>query len=224
MAGAVYLVNPRKHRRKSRRRATRARAHRRTRRARRNPIFTNARRRSTRRRRRNPIFTNARRHHVKRRRRHHNPRILGMSLGGGLMGGLKVGGGVAMGAILTNLATGAVIHYGGAMIPAQVQSGVGKMGLKLAVGVVALPMVLKALKQPGLARNAAIGAWAVIVIDAYNEFLAPMVEKSLGFSDYETGTLSSYETGTLSAYPIGGMVAPGAGANTYAGGVYGEIA
>ena len=113
-----------------------------------------------------------------------------------------------------------MIHYGGAAIPAALQSGPGKVALKVGVGVIAVPMILKALKQGGLAKTVALGAWASIVIDLYNTYLAPMLQSSLGFSDYETGSLSAYEGGTLSSYPIGSMVAPGSGVNIYDGGVY----
>jgi hypothetical protein len=138
------------------------------------------------------------------------------------MGGLQAGLAVASGVVATNLATGAVLHYGGAAIPAPLQTGVGKMALKFGVGVVGLPMLLRMTPLRGFASKVALGAWAAIILDAYAEWVAPMVQSSLGFSGYEVGQLSGYEVGQLSGYTGGSLVEPASGGGAYTGGIYGQ--
>lgn len=191
---SIAVINPRRRKRSTRRRKTTHRRHARARR-RRNPIMNllgHRRRRST-----------ARRHHRRTRarsRRRHNP---GLRLGGGLMAGLNTGAGVALGVIGTNLATGALIHYVPG-VPAALTSGLGKTALKLGVGAFLLPMALKALKQHGLARNVAIGAWAAVVLDIYNDYAAPAINKAVGFAGYEAGQLTGLEYGALQGSSIYG--------------------
>jgi len=205
MAGEAILINPR-HRR-SRRRKARSHRRRRTRTlarvARRNP-FINRRRRSSRR-------AHARRG---RRRVHRNPLGgIGRAVGGAAMTGLGVAGGI----VITNVATSFLIGKVPG-IPEGLKAGPGKMALKGVVGVVALPMLLKALKQPRLAKAVAVGAWAAIVIDGYKAWIEPQLAAAgLPVGVYEE--IGEYEApGELQDY---GDDAIGAGENVYADTMYG---
>lgn len=183
MAGEFMVINPRgrRHRRKNRRsRRTHSRKRTNRRRRRTNPFVANARRHHRRRRR-----TNARRHH---RRRRSNPRF-GL---GGLTSGLMTGVGITFGVVATNISTGLVIkHVPG--IPSALSSGPGRIALKAAIGVIALPMLLKAVRQPALARNVQVGGWVSVLLDVYTQYLAPTLDKAIGVSDYELTGMGAYE-------------------------------
>lgn len=135
------------------------------------------------------------------------------------MAGLNTGLGVAGGIVATNLATSAAVKF--LPVPVALQSGAGKMALKIGVGAFALPMLLRAMRQGSLARNVAIGAWAAVVVDAYNLYLAPTLAGSLGLSAYEVGSLNGYEMGELSGYTGGGLEVASEGAGAYTSGAYG---
>lgn len=194
----IAIVNPRRHRR--RKKASRRR--RRTSHARRAAPNPRRRRRVARRR-------------SYRRSARRNPRFgIGRS---GITAGLQTGIGIAIGVVGANIGTGLVIKYVPG-IPAQLTSGIGKSGLKLVVGTIALPMLLKAVKQPGLAKKVAIGAWASVILDLYATYVAP----SLGLSDYEYVT--GYQELGAENTPLGQLEMDndgmGGGENMYADTMY----
>lgn len=177
MATPLMVINPRR-RRRGRRKKARS-SHRRRRRTVRVSASINPRRR---RRRRINRRAHARRGH--RRRRHSNPRVPGL---GGIVPTIKTAGGIAIGVFGAEIATAAAIKYIPG-IPEQLKSGTGRLATKALVAGVAAPMVLKMLKQGGLARNVAIGAWVAILGDVLNTYVAP----HLGLAGYEAG-ISGYE-------------------------------
>ena len=142
----------------------------------------------------------------------------------GLMSGFNLALGVAGGAIGTNIATGAILKFVPG-VPAQLQSGLGKAALKLGVGVVLVPALLKATigRRSGsfgstLARNVAAGAWAAVILELYGTYVAP----SLGLGDYEF--MTGYQELGPENSPLGALVegeGMGAGENIYADTMYG---
>jgi hypothetical protein len=178
MAGELMVINPRRRRRRTKK--ARASHRRKARRTRRHLFAANPRRRRR--------ATHRRKSHA-RRRHHSNPR-LGL---GGLTAGLKTGLGIGIGVVATEVGTSAAIKFIPG-IPAGLQSGLGKSVLKIAVGAFALPMVLKLVKQPGLARNVAIGAWVAVAVDALHEYVVP----ALGLGEYSSGEVGIYGRGDLS--------------------------
>jgi len=170
MTGEVMVINPRRRRRRARK--ARSTHRRRPRRRRHSLALSNPRRVSRRR----------RRVHA-RRRRHSNPR-LGL---GSLTSGLKTGLGIGIGVVATEIGVGAAVKYIPG-IPASLQAGPGRAALKIAVGGFALPFVLKAVKQPGLARDVAIGAWVSVVVDLLHQYVTP----ALGLSEYSDHPLGVY--------------------------------
>jgi hypothetical protein len=185
----AYVINPRHRRRNRRRRATSHRRRRRgRRRARINPgIAAALNPRYNRRRRRHRI--NARHH---RRRRHTNPRF-GLPGLGGITSGLKTGVGIGIGVVATEVGTSALFKFWPGA-PAALQTGFGRLAAKAVVGTTVLPFLVgKLLRQQGLARNIAVGAWVAISVDLINTYVTP----HLGLSDYEQGTLMDYQDGQL---------------------------
>lgn len=171
----AMLINPRRRRRRKKMTAKqrryfgprrRRRAH-----ARANPVLHRRRRRSTRRR-------------VHARRRRHNPRVGMGSLRGGLMGGLKTGGGIVLGMVAANIGTSAILNNVPG-VPETMKSGIGKVGAKVLIGGVLLPIGLKMVGQKNLARNVAIGAWVVALYDAWNLYVQPNLPAQLqDYSEY----------------------------------------
>jgi len=207
MTGEAILFNPRGHKRRRKKATSRRRVKRHRGR------FVRARSNPGRRRLSSHRRALARRGRG-RRRVHRNPLGgLTRSLGGAAMTGIGVAGGV----VATNLATSFIVARVPG-IPAMLTSGPGKLALKGIVGVVALPMLLKAVKQPGLARNVAIGAWAAIILDAYSLWIAPQLAAAgLPVGEYEE--LSDYGDGEdLAVYEDDGGI--GAGENIYGDTIY----
>jgi hypothetical protein len=195
------VVNPR---RRHRRRKARARSKVNTRRRKRRVVrHHNPVRRLGRRRRRVGA-----RHH-RRRRVHRNPGI-----GRGGIGVLMTGAGIGAGAIATNLAAGWIAKK----LPAQFQTGIAQTAVKAAVGLFALPMVLKFV--PGgkkFIRPVMVGAGVAVALDIWNAYLAAPVMKSLGLADYHQGSLADYQTGQLAGDMSVGEQLQG---TVYEGGVY----
>jgi hypothetical protein len=199
MAGELLVINPRRRRRRARK--ARATHRRKTRRRHSGYALSNPRRRRRR-------AVSRRRH--SRRRHHRNPSLGG--LGGGIAGGLKTGLGIGIGVIATEVATSAAVKYIPG-IPAQLQSGLGLSALKVGVGGLALPFILKKVGQHQLARNVAIGAYVSVIVDLLHQYVTP----HLGLSDYTT-SMSDYTT-TMGDY--GAPEEVGAAENMYGDTMYG---
>jgi hypothetical protein len=195
MAGSLMVINPRRRRR----RAKKARSHKLARRRRRHTLSANPRRRRV----------SRRRVHA-RRRTHSNPRF-GM---GGLTSGMKTGLGIGVGVVATEIGTGAAIKFIPGM-PAMLTGGLGKSALKIGVGAIALPFILKKVGQHSLAKNVAIGAWVAVAVDLLHEYVTP----ALGLSEYSSDLSLYSSAGDLSDYPNESEV--GSAENMYGDTMYG---
>jgi hypothetical protein len=203
MAGEAILINPR-HRRRRRKTRARARTHRRKRaRARRNPFAMNPRRRRR-----------AVSHRRARRRAHRNPRI--PLLGNVNMNAIGAG---AAGYIGTRYATTWALSF----LPPQWMADPNtaplvRIGTKAVVGMVALPMLFKALRIRGVAGAFALGAGIAVAEDLFRTYLERFLPLPAGVStlgEYETQTLSAYETAQLSGSDTGAY-----GSGAFAGSAY----
>ncbi len=128
------------------------------------------------------------------------------------MGGMKTGLGIGIGMVTTELGVKAAVKYIPG-IPSQLTSGPGLALLKIGVGGLVLPLVLKKVGQKDLARNVAIGAWVSVIADVLNTYVVP----HLGLGDYTT-SMADYTTS------IGDYGAPeevGAAENMYGDTMYG---
>ena len=141
---------------------------------------------------------------------HRNPRI-GM---GSITSGLKTGMGVGLGIVVTNFATGLVVKKVAAL-PKSLTEGLGLTALKIGIGAIAVPMLLRAVKQHKLAGNVAIGAWAAVAVDLYGAYVQPQLAAA-GLGEYEPGSLQDYQPASLqgdeSSVDLSGTL--------YEGGVY----
>jgi len=131
------------------------------------------------------------------------------------MRGVTIGGG----AIATNVATGFISKF----LPENLKTGPVVLGVKAAVGLLVLPMLLGFI--PGgrkFANSVRLGAGVVIALDIWNVYIAPNIP---GLSDYETGILQDYETGVLSGYgsliESESIVSAPTGSGVYGGSIYG---
>lgn len=188
MAGEFMVINPRGKRRKR----TKAKARRRKRRA--VAVHHNKRRRPARRRRA-----------VARRRRavHSNPRFAGIDVGAAAM--------TAGGIVGVNIASG----YVAKMLPASWQTPIGRIGVKVALGVGA-PLLLKRFIGSRTANLIAAGAAISVLLDAYGMWVAP----ALGLSDYDIG-MTGYESNPgLSGGDDMGMSLSGHGDSIYSDTIY----
>lgn len=181
MGGEVLVINPR---RRGRRRTKRARSHRRKPRRTRRHLFAANPRRGRRR-----SYARARSRRRGRRRVHHNPR-LGL---GSLTSGMNTGVGIGIGVAVTEIGVKAAVKFIPG-IPAQLTSGLGLVALKIGVGAVALPFILKMAKQHKLATNVAIGAWVSVVADVISTYITP----KLGLGEY-VSSMSEYSAAVSGA-------------------------
>lgn len=197
MAGTLTIVNPRR-----RRRARRAKA--RTRRRRRSSARAVA-ANPFRRRRRSSV-----RRAGRRRRRSSNPRI-----GGNIVGTLTRGLSLGFGAVAANVAANGVNN----LLGANALTGPAKIAMKAAVGVIAVPMLLKFI--PGgkkFAGSVALGAGIAVAFDIYDQWIKAALPAYL--QDYEYGSLNAYRNGVLEGWaPQDGGMSGDAG-GVYDGGVY----
>jgi hypothetical protein len=210
MAGEVLLINPRRRRRRRKARVRNARRRSTHRRRRRNPFILNAHRRRRRVGRRHRRV-NARRH----RRVRRNPRLP-------LLGNVNVGaiGAGAVGFVGTRYGTTWLLS----MLPAAWQADPNtaplvRIGTKAVIGLVALPMLARAMRWRGAAGPLAIGGGIAVAVDIFQTYLEKMLPLPVGvtsLADYEQGYITSYEPGQLTGEPA--MDFSGGGA--YGGGAY----
>lgn len=140
---------------------------------------------------------------------------------GSIVGVLTKGLAVGAGAVATNLATNALNHATGNKL-----TGPVKLAAKAAVGLVALPMLLKFI--PGgkkFAAQVAMGAGVAVALDIYEQYVKANVPAYL--QDYHYGSLNAYEQGSLNGWaPQQGMSGwlpqEGGVSGVYDGGVYGD--
>jgi len=211
-SGLLTVVNPRRRRRNKRRKVHRAKATHHKRRRRRVARAANPAHHRRRARRRNP------RH----RRRHRNP----FGIGGGMVGTLTKGLALGGGAVATNLVTNGVNYLigGGKAATGKQLDGLAKTGLKAAIGLVALPMLIRFV--PGGAKFAGqvrMGAGIAIAFDLYDQYVKAKLPIYL--QDYQYGALSewaplgNYERGALTDWaPQAQAVMAGSG--PYDAGIY----
>jgi hypothetical protein len=175
------VVNPRHRRRRKARSARRTRT---TRRRRRRTLVRAA----------NPRRIRRRRHVRARRstrRRRHNPR--GVLRGGGsAITILKHASAGVVGAAVAEIAHGFISKY----LPANLQSGPTGLAVRGAVGIVALPMLLKMTPLRRFAPAVAAGAAFVILWDAYQQYIKPSLPLH-GFGVYTPEDLGVYGGGQL---------------------------
>lgn len=201
MATEALLINPRR-RRRSRRKKAKSTHRRKRARARRNPFALSRRPRRRRR-------ARSTRSHARRRRAHRNPR-------------LPLIGSVNLQAIGAGFAGYLGTRYGAtwaqSFVPATMTADPNtktlvRIGIKAAIGFVALPMLARMLRVRGASSALAIGAGIAVVQDLVDSFLPnllPMPAGVTSIADYETQTISAYETAQLSG-----------SADAYGGGAYG---
>ncbi len=139
---------------------------------------------------------------------------------GGVVGTLTKGLALGGGAIATNIATNGVNH----LLGANALTGPMKIGLKAAVGLIVLPMVMGFI--PGgkkFANSVRLGAGIAVALDIYDQFVKPSLPSYL--QDYSWGQLNDYQVGQLNGWaPQSGMSgwAPQSGmSGLYDDGVYG---
>lgn len=170
-----------------------------------------------------------RRSNPRRHRRHRNPISRG-SLTTNLFKGLGVGTGI----YLAEVGTAALNAYVMAKNPL---TGLPKTGVKAAVALIGLPLLLKALPLPGkikdsLIHGALLGGGAIVALDLLHQYATPMLPAEMHDGDtlkgYEYGSLSAYSQGQLSGWAPQGNIsgwAPQDGVSgsddmTYGGGAY----
>lgn len=185
MAFAEYaVVNPRRRRRRKVRRHARARSTT-TRRRRRRHV---ARALNPRRRRR--VYAARRRTTRHHRRRRRNPR--GLRLGGGnVVKVIQHGVGLAAGAAAAEIANDLAAKY----LPANLTSGGLGVAVQGGIGIVLLPMLLRATPLKRFAPTVALGAAVVTAYNLYVQFVkphlpgmgVPATNKGLGVYSYDAG-------------------------------------
>jgi hypothetical protein len=116
---------------------------------------------------------------------------------------------IAGGAIGAELVTGQLAKY----VPAQLSSGWGRVATKAAVGIIGLPFVLKAVKQPKLAKLVALGAGVSVALDVIRTFMPQLAQGDYVMEGYEPSDAlagDAYGDDSDSLEGMGGMfTAPG---------------
>jgi len=128
---------------------------------------------------------------------------------GGIVGTLTKGLAIGAGAIGTNLAVNALNNAMGNKLEGPI-----KIAAKAAIGIIALPMILKFVPGGNKFANAVrIGAGVAVALDIFEQYVKPNLPAT--FQDYEYGALNDYQTGQLNGWmPQDGV------SGVYDGGVY----